>query len=113
MPFISITTNVSVSEENAVAVKSALGKAISILPGKSENWLMVSISDDNRMYFKGADSPAAMVKTELYGKADPAKLSALTSEITAILGDTLSIPADRIYVSYLCTENWGWNGSNI
>ena len=113
MPFISITTNAAVTDENAVSIKTALGKAISVLPGKSENWLMVNISDNNRMYFKGTDSPAAMVKTELYGKADPAKLSALTSEITAVLGDTLSIPADRIYVSYLCTENWGWNGSNF
>lgn len=113
MPFINITTNVDVNDEKAAAVKSALGTAITVIPGKSENWLMVNITGGSKLFFKGTEQPAAMVKTELYGSAGADRLSALTAKITAILGDDLGIPADRIYVSYLCTNDWGWNGSNF
>ena len=43
MPFISTKTNVNVSKEKEVELKERLGQAISIIPGKSENWLMLAI----------------------------------------------------------------------
>jgi phenylpyruvate tautomerase PptA (4-oxalocrotonate tautomerase family) len=54
-----------------------------------------------------------MVNVSLYGSASGNALSTLTAHITGILTDTLGIPSDRIYVSYMCTDNWGWNGSNF
>ena len=56
MPFISTKTNVSVSKEKETQLKERLGQAISIIPGKSENWLMLAIEGDIPMYFRGDDS---------------------------------------------------------
>ena len=53
MPCIQVKTNVSTSREKADAIKAALGQAIGYLPGKSEDWLMVSIEDGCHMYFGG------------------------------------------------------------
>ena len=53
MPCIQVKTNVSTSREKADAIKTALGQAIGYLPGKSEDWLMVSIEDGCHMYFGG------------------------------------------------------------
>ena len=53
MPCIQVKTNVNTSGEKAEAVKTALGQAISLLPGKSEDWLMVAIEDECQMYFGG------------------------------------------------------------
>ncbi|MFR5773050.1 MAG: hypothetical protein ACLUE7_07155 [Lachnospirales bacterium] len=39
MPFINVKTNVKISKENEVAIKTMLGEAIALIPGKSENHL--------------------------------------------------------------------------
>ena len=113
MPFINVKTNVPVGSDKEKAIKSALGRDITALPGKTENWLMVETEGDKQLFFQGTDAPAAMVEVQLYGKASSNALNTLTSNITGILLDTLKIPTDRIYVSYMCTENWGWNSSNF
>ncbi len=113
MPFINVKTNAEVSKEKAEIIKSDLGLSITAIPGKSEGWLMVGIEDNVRLYFRGTDEPAAMVEVSLYGNASSNSLSVLTSNITGILTDNLGISSDRIYVSYMSTENWGWNGSNF
>lgn len=113
MPFIHVKTNCSVSDSNAETIKSKLGLAITAIPGKSEGWLMAEIEGDRKLYFKGTDAPAAMVEVSLYGNASSNALTVLTSHITGILIEELKISSDRIYVSYMCTDNWGWNGSNF
>ena len=47
MPFINVKTNINI--ENKDVIKEELGKLISILPGKSETWLMVDIEDNKNM----------------------------------------------------------------
>ena len=114
MPYISLKTTAKLSEEKCDAVKSAFGKAVECLPGKSERWLMVSVEDGVRMWFRGdSSSDIAMVEVSVYGNVDPAASDKMTAEITDILSSNLSISPDRIYVKYSGHENWGWNGSNF
>ena len=113
MPFINVKTNCKADTKQVDAIKSKLGLAITAVPGKSESWLMVEVEDDRKLYFQGSDAPAAMVQVSLYGDASSNALTTLTSHITGILLDVLQIPSNRVYVSYQCTENWGWNGSNF
>ena len=40
-------------------------------------------------------------------------LGASAVAFTGIMLDVLGISTDRIYVSYMTTDNWGWNGSNF
>jgi phenylpyruvate tautomerase PptA (4-oxalocrotonate tautomerase family) len=113
MPFINVKTNVSISSDQAADIKSALGQAITAIPGKSEGWLMVGVEPDYMLWFTGTNEPAAMVEVSLYGGASHNAKTTLTSHITGILTDQLGISSDRIYVSYFETESWGWNGSNF
>ena len=113
MPFINIKTNQSVSKTQQEAIKSGLGNAISTLPGKSEQWLMVVIEPEYILYHQGTDAPAAMVEVQLYGGASGSAYSKLTGQISEILNSELSIPKNRIYVSYFSTSDWGWNGGNF
>ena len=53
MPFINSKISVKITREQEETIKSKLGKAISIIPGKSENWLMIGFEDDYKLYFKG------------------------------------------------------------
>lgn len=113
MPFIHVQTNAAISDTQAKEIKSHLGLAITAVPGKTEDWLMVEVEGNKQLFFRGTNAPAAMVTVQLYGNTSSNALHTLTSHITGILLDILKIPTDRIYVSYMCTENWGWNGSNF
>lgn len=113
MPFINVKTNCAIPAQKAEDIKSKLGIAITAIPGKSEGWLMVNIEDSCKLYFKGTDAPAAMVQVSVYGKASSNALNTLTSNITGIMLDDLGISTDRVYVSYMCTDDWGWNGANF
>ncbi|MGN0621799.1 MAG: phenylpyruvate tautomerase MIF-related protein [Porcipelethomonas sp.] len=113
MPFINVRTNTSVPAEKETAIKSALGQAITAIPGKSESWLMVGIEPEHILYFKGDNAPAAMVEVSVYGQANPSAFTSLTAKICTILNEQLSIEQSRIYVKYTATQDWGWNGSNF
>ena len=40
MPFINVKANVNITKEKAENIKSALGTAITAIPGKSDGWLL-------------------------------------------------------------------------
>ncbi len=113
MPFINVKTNKIVSNATETELKSALGQAISIIPGKSESWLMVGIESESILYFKGDNAPAAMVEVSVFGQPNPPAFNELTSKICSILNELLEIEKSRIYVKYSATTDWGWNGSNF
>lgn len=114
MPFINLKTNISVSSDQENKLKSKFGKAISIIPGKSEMWLMVNIEDNAKLYFRGDGSnPAAFVEVKLFGGAGGSDYNRLTGEITDILTEVLSIAPNSIYIRYEETEYWGYNGHNF
>ena len=114
MPFLQVKTNVTVTPEQAEAVRSGLGESISIFPGKSEAWLMLSLEDGKRLWFQGTPEPAAIAEISLYAReVDPAAAGRMTAAVTALLSRTLGVPARRIYVKYDSTPIWGWNGNNF
>lgn len=114
MPFIETKTTVNVTDEKREELKTLLGKAIELIPGKNESWLMLSFSDNLKMYFKGDDSAdTAYIDVKIFGKAEKKAYDALTKEICRIYSEILSIPEDRIYVKYEEADLWGWNGMNF
>lgn len=114
MPYIDAKLSVSLTQQKGETIKQKLGKAIECIPGKSEQWLMVQLEGDCRLYFQGTDSqPSAMVEVKIFGKAADSAYDAMTAAVTEILSGELSIPAERIYVKYEECSHWGWNGSNF
>lgn len=115
MPFINAKVSCPVSKEQETALKAAMGKAITRIPGKTEAHLMLNIEDNCRMYFAGnQNGDTAMVEVKLLGKAVNAEGSvAMTGAVCDSLAEILHIPGDRTYVTYEAIENWGYNGSNF
>lgn len=114
MPFINSKVTVKMSEEKKEAIKKKLGEAISLIPGKSENWLMVGFDDGYDLYFQGnKDGESAFIEVSVFGNASPSAFDSLTGAICEIFESELKIPKNRIYVKYQEISNWGWNGSNF
>lgn len=114
MPFIDSKVSVKVTKEQETELKSRLGQAISLIPGKSESWLMVGIEDEYHLYFRGEDGdPMAFIEVRIFGGPNRDAFEKMTAEITRIFGEVLGIAADHMYIKYSATTDWGWNGSNF
>lgn len=113
MPYIHTTTNISISKEQELKIKSEYAKAVSVI-GKSEAYLMLGFNPNTSMYFAGkSDKPTAFVEVKFFGTASEKKLDMLTQAICEIISSELGISPSQIYVKYEPTEYWGWNGRNF
>ena len=114
MPFISTKTTKTLTKEMETRLKEAYGKAIELLPGKTEKWLMLSFDGDAHMAFHGdSESDMAFITVSLVGKAPSEAYDKLTARICEILGTELDIAPDMIYIKYEEVEHWGWNNINF
>ena len=53
MPCIQLSTNQILSSDKQTILKKNFGKAIEIIPGKSEKWLMCKFQSACDMWFQG------------------------------------------------------------
>ena len=114
MPFVNAKVSVKTTLKQRQTIKERLGKAISILPGKSEPWLMVDLEDDQTMYFRGDNKePIAFISVNMYGEPAPEAFENMTAELTDIFGEVLGVAADHMYIKYDSSLYWGWNGRNF
>ena len=114
MPYINTKTTANISKDQELALKEAFGKAIELIPGKSEAWLMLEFSDNCRMAFKGTTSPdIAILEVAILGKATADAYDALTTQLCKDVSAILGVPSDRIYIKYSEHDTWGYNGFNF
>lgn len=83
MPFIEVKTTEDLSAV-AAELKSALGDAITAIPGKSESWLMVNLVGEQKMYFQGSDAPCALFSVSIFGTATDDAYDDLTCRLCTI-----------------------------
>ena len=114
MPMISTKTSTPITVEQELILKEKLGKAIEILPGKTETWLMLSFEDNCRLWFRGDNSkPLAYVEVSALGKISPVSAEEMTAEICNIFKEVLGIDGSGVYVKYEETDKWGFDGVNF
>lgn len=107
MPMIQLTTNVTVSDSAKARLAAGLGEAISLLPGKNEGQLMLSISGENYMAFQGRDDRSvAYVSTGISGKTDAEACKKYGKEVIRLLGEVLLIPRENIYLTLQEIPYW-------
>ena len=114
MPYIETKASVKITDEQKRRLKEEFGRAIELIPGKSEEWLMLGFVDGMTMSFRGdMSTPAVMIEVDILGKASTADYDALTEKLTVITSNILAVPSDRIYIKYSEYEHWGYNGFNF
>ena len=114
MPYIESAVNEKLDAAKEKTIKEKLGKAINLISGKTEDWLMINFKDEQRMYFHGdKDMPMCYSEVKIFGDAPAEELEALTAEICSIYKDELGIEPENTYVKYELVHNWGWNNKNF
>lgn len=113
MPYINVTTTEKIPNAAAQSLKEKLGEAISIIPGKSEKWLMINLDGEKTLSLGGSFESCAIAQISIYGSSTGESYNHLTAQVTKILNEILNVPKDRIYVSYSECKYWGFAGSNF
>ena len=63
MPFMMSKVNIPISEDQEIQLKSRLGKAIELLPGLSEEYLMAGFEDNQHIYLRGKNQLSLTLKS--------------------------------------------------
>ncbi len=109
MPFIISHVNCSVTKKQEERIKSALGKAIELVPGKTEAYLMVIFENDSHIWLRGQDIKAAYIEAKIFGNESHYGYNDFTQAITKIYNEILNIAPENIYVMYEDIQTWGVN----
>ena len=114
MPFIETKTTVELTKEQETRLKEAYGSDIEIIPGKSEQWLMLNFVGGCHMAFRGDEkSPAAILEVSMLGAATRLTYDKLTAKLCSDVSEILGVPSDRIYIKYSEHSVWGYDGENF
>ena len=114
MPYFSVSTTNKTTTKVKQEIKAELGRIIEMIPGKSEEWLMVKFDDESYISFGGKDDvPSALIILDTFGELSGELYDMLTRELCSSIGKLLDTDPKRIYVIYEPITHWGWNGSNF
>lgn len=114
MPFIRMTTSEKITKEKELELKADFGRAISLVSGKAECYLMLAFHDSVMMAYQGDnETPLAMIEVQLLGESDSGELDMLTAALTESVGRVLGIVPSRIYVNHSFYKHWGVGGHNV
>ena len=106
MPLLNISTNKAIKSEQMLISKSSA--FISSLLNKSENFVMVKLTDSLNMYFSGTNEPCCFIEIKSIGSIEPSKMS---KQICEFFSNELKIPSERIYIYFddVDSNMWAWN----
>ena len=114
MPFIKSKVSCEMTTEQELALKRRFGKAIELVPGKSEEYLLLELEDSCRLWLRGERAaPIAYIEAAIFGNEGNFGYDAFTAEITKAFTEVLGIPSDRVYIKYEDITAWGVSGQYI
>lgn len=114
MPFLDIKYTNKLTSDTEVNIKKEVVEVLDKILGKPEMWVMVNFSYDNNIYFRGNTiKPSIFAELKIYGEASSENFNKLTGELTKIFCKYINVEPKNVYINYICSKNWGWNGSNF
>ena len=114
MPFIKAKVSCPISQEQESELKTGIEKAIELVPGKSEEYLLLEFEDNCRLWLRGEnEEPIAYIEAAIFGNELHYGYDTFTAEITNLFSEVLHIRPDHIYIKYEDIIAWGVQGMYI
>ena len=105
MPFVEIKTTVTLDKKQTEKLRDDVRAAISLIPGKTADNMMLEIQSGCDMWIGELDKPCAFVEIRLYGPSPlPNKQAFVDAVVDALT--PLGMEASRIYMNIWQRENW-------
>ena len=115
MPCMKCFVNQKLTSENKKNLRDGFIRAAEIIPGKTADSVLVILEEEKDMYFHQSEEiKSAFVEVNLFARKDLTEyFPAMTEKICQLLSEELGIKGTDVYVRYLATTDWGWNGKNF
>ena len=111
MPLINLQVSFSLDQEEKDSVTKELGQLISLMPGRSEKYLMVAIKDGYSFHLAGEKlDRAAFMDLRLLGRESEEGQERFVVKAQEALSRLLEIPVGNIYTNILEMPHWGARG---
>jgi len=111
MPFIISRINIPVTREQETRLKRGLGKAIELVPGKTEDSLLLSFEDSSRLYLRRDNGqPMAYITVAVFGNPFHCGYEQLSVAIANLFQETLGIERTHIFIKYEDIPSWSVGG---
>ncbi len=114
MPYLKVSTNLSMSESDKNDFLKHASDAVSQLLSKPERYVFVEILSDQTLSMSGLLEPAAYVELKSIGlpEKDTAGFSA---DLCDFLKQSLGVDPERIYIEFINIPRhlWGWNSGTF
>lgn len=111
MPFIMSKVNVPINAAKEIKLKSHLGKAIELLPGLSEKYLLAGFESDCNLYLRGdKNQSVAYVEVSVFGNENHIGYEDFSLAIAKIFVEVLNIPPQNVYIKFNDINAWSVGG---
>lgn len=113
MPYIQVTSNLSLSDTEKNNALRTLSQATAELLDKPEKAVMTSWKTA-KMTMAGTDAPAAFVELRALRLPEDA-LAGISKELCERLSLTVELRADRVFINFtdIAPSHWGWDGKTF
>jgi phenylpyruvate tautomerase PptA (4-oxalocrotonate tautomerase family) len=114
MPFMRIQTNYVLFDEKKEEILEEMSSLLSEILGKSEDYIMISLSDSVKMRFVRSDKPAMFIELKSIG-LDRSACKNFSDKICSFIENRVPVKKERIYIVFSDVERslWGWNGTTF
>lgn len=111
MPYLELKTSIKLTDLEKSSLRKKFGELISIIPGKSEQNLMIAISDGYDLSFKGLQGePMAYIEIKMFKESLFESKSELTRKIFEFLETGYGIASQNVYLNVVEYDCWGYEG---
>lgn len=110
MPYINVNISKKLNDDQKNVLKTKLGELISILPGKSEEVLMIGINDDYTLYFSGKKGDIAFVEVKLFKQSEFEHKAEFTKECFKLFEKEYGVDGNHLFFNISEYETWGFRG---
>jgi phenylpyruvate tautomerase len=114
MPFLKVETSMALADEVREHLMKSLSTVVSETIGKPEKYVMIAL-DSTPLMMGGRSGEAAFAEVRSIGGLGGNVNTQLSRRVCEILGETLGIKGDRVYLNFREVEagDWGWNGGTF
>jgi len=111
MPYIDVNISKKLSDQEKDVLKAKLGELISIIPGKTEDQLMIGINDDYTIYFSGQKKEkVAFLNVKLYKESKFESKTEFTKKLFEFFEKEYDITGDNLYMTFDEYDAWAFRG---
>ena len=111
MPFIMSKVNIQLNSAQEFQLKSRLGKAMELLPGLSEKYLLAGFESNHHFYLRGDNlQKIAYIEVSIFANENHIGYEEFSAEVTRIFAEILSIPPQNVYIKFVDIPCWSVGG---